>query len=237
MAEKANSFLDQLKENTKSDDTIERLNKEVADFYEIIAEEWATIALQNIKEVAMAKAKSGDFEEINGKKVINSTCGLRFFPMKKSDKLLADLNKKLSESKMDTIEKRFARSANAGQKNLRKHLFRKTLERYFVFSTTVLGSHLFSALKRKANAEKIQLTNITLPFEMTGFRYNAFEFSTVLVSSSDFFNGEVKVTRVTDNNIFTNNGKISYVPDVLQILDKSVRFGLDTALVEFCVEY
>ena len=235
MAEKANSFLDQLKENTKSDDTVERLDKEVADFYEIIAEEWATIALQNIKEVAMAKAKSGDFEEINGKKVINSTCGLRFFPMKKSDKLLADLNKKLFESKMNMIEKRFARSANAGHKNLRKHLFYTTHEQYFVFSTTVLGSHLFSALKRKANAEKIQLTNITLPFELTGFRYNAFEFSTVLVSSSDFFNGEVKVARVTNHNIFTS--KISYVPDVLQILDKSERFGLDTALVEFCVEY
>lgn len=85
--------------------------------------------------------------------------------------------------------------------------------------------------------KKIQLTNITLPFELTGFRYNAFEFSTVLVRSSDFFNGEVKVTRVRDKNIFTENGKISYVPDVIQILDKSERFGLDTALVDFRVEY
>ena len=207
MAEKANSFLDQLKENTKSDDTVERLNKEVADFYEIAGKAWAKACIECIKESAMAKAKAGEFEEIDGKKVINGLCDIGKSLPKKEDKLFTTLNAKLREANLEEIDPIKISTASSNKYRSKFFLifpYKKIEEEHFTFTPTPLCIAASKALKQAAEAEGIAVTGLALPYRKNRWNDEPYVF---YAQSPEFFINVFSTTRVSEENIFTGDTK------------------------------
>ena len=240
MAEKANSFLDQLKENTKSDDTVERLNKEVADFYEIAGKAWAKACIECIKESAMAKAKAGEFEEIDGKKVINGTYRAWLSLPQKENNLLTTLNAKLIEAKLEEmlpikISKKIL-SSKGSHKFFLIFPYKRIEEKSFSFTPTPLCSAASKALKQAAEAEGITMTSLALPYDWTRRNDNLY---IDYAESPELFINPFLTTHISEENVFTGVTKTHCTHGRLWNTSETIGYGkiVTRALIFFSVKY
>lgn len=103
------SFLDELKENTRSDDVVNELLRQREELQDQLITAYAQDTCERIKATIMSQAERGDFENVDGKKSIKGILDTLSFHGNKSAKLIhnecANLNMELQQHGLTRIDK------------------------------------------------------------------------------------------------------------------------------------
>ena len=162
------SFLDELKENTRSDDIVNELLRQREELWESIINKCVAWCYHKIKDSIMESAKKGDFQDADGKKLIEgeiAAVGIEKLPSSKQNNLFRENG---IEPIGDFYPKAIIKSTEMITETRTKKAFlcfnrKYKVSRYiYTFAFTDDTVVFLKKLNELAKADNVELTGVTI---------------------------------------------------------------------------